>query len=217
MRRMTKVLALAACAGLLVIGTAIGTMAYLTHQESSQTTFTVGETRVRLNAGEVEQPAGLLAEEKASFKLVPGQSYSKDVSITVGQGSEDCYLFACVQDGIAHLEAEGEQTPSIAQQLAANGWLPLEGVADVYYYCGISDTIQPVSVGFADVTVQLFTGFTLDGNKATNEALDALLDENGKVTASLKVTAYSVQALGFEDAAPQQIWAAGNWTVQAED
>ena len=84
-KKLTKAIVLAACALLLVAGTVMGTVAYLTSTQTVSNTFTYGNVAITMS------------EEKTTNKLVPGQTYEKDTTISVEAGSETCYLFAKVE------------------------------------------------------------------------------------------------------------------------
>ena len=89
-----------------------------------------------------------------NYLLVPGEKYVKDPTITVDAGSVPSYLFVRVRNDIKTIEknnvpaqtpADGEtegseateptvteepsKTPSIVEQLRANGWLEIERAA----------------------------------------------------------------------------------------
>ena len=95
-----------------------------------------------------------------------------------------------VENGLA--TAEGGST--IASQIAANGWTALEGVTGVYYK-------QAAKTGASAVDYAVFQSFALKNDVA----LDAFAN------ASIKVTAYAIQADGFVTAA--QAWTAGAFTA----
>ena len=104
-----KILSIALALSLVAIGV-IGTLAYLTDDAGEMTnTFTVGKVSIKLDEGEVE--AAELSEENPyvyTFKdqentrteegqtyenLLPGDKVQKDPTITVEEGSADCWVF----------------------------------------------------------------------------------------------------------------------------
>ena len=103
----------------------------------------------------------------------------------VGSGSEDCWLFVKVENGISAIEKSGNTT--IAKQLADNGWTAVSGAANVYAYA---------SVAKGGDNIPVFSSFTIDS--AANVSAYA--------SAKLKITGYAVQAEGFSTAAAA-------WTV----
>jgi len=187
--KMKKVLALVLCAILLVAGSVLGTLAYLTSTTGVvENTFTAGNVEITLDEaktdeyGVVDATAGRVQGNE--YKLIPGHTYAKDPTVHVDDESEDCWLFVQVVNGLDG--NEGENT--IAAQMAADdNWTLVDGTSNVYAYKEI------VSAG-ADVVV--FNTFTLSGD-ANVEAL---------VDASITIQAYAVQSDGFGTAAAA--WAA---------
>lgn len=182
MRTKTKALALALCAVLLVVTTVFVTMAYLTSKDSVTNTFTVGKVTITLDEakvtadGEKVQGADRVKENK--YHLIPGHFYVKDPTIHVANGSEECWLFVKVENGLANAEASG--ATSIESQMANKGWTKVEGT-DVYAYA----TKQA-----AGANVIVFDSFTIAGTT------DVSLYEDAKII----VTAYAIQADGFASA-----------------
>ena len=111
------------------------------------------------------------------YKLYPGKEYDKDPTITVAAGSEDCYLFVRVVNGLADLEAAGDTT--IAKQMENNGWTLVDGETNVYMQSGIYS---------AEARAVVFETFTID----TAETATTLADAENVV-----ITAYAIQAEGF--------------------
>ena len=71
-----------------------GTLAWLTDTTEPVTnTFTYGDINITL------------AETTEVYKMVPGNSISKDPSVTVESGSEACWLFVKVENGLGNAEA----------------------------------------------------------------------------------------------------------------
>ena len=235
MKKTTKVLALVLCAMMLVVGSVMGTLAYLTFTtEEVKNTFTVGN----VNLGEEDEDGNIkdgLNEAKVNeygvilyvtgedtdanpiyttdkdaegatiaervltntYKLVPDHTYVKDPTIHVGAGSEACYLFVEVKNGITAIEAadvEGEAVTTIAGQMSAKGWTPIMEGSDIYYYTD-PETNESTVATTADAgkDVIVFESFTISKD-ADNTALD-----NHK-TATITVKAYAVQAEGIDDA-----------------
>ncbi len=196
MRTKTKALALALCAVLLVVTTVFVTMAFLTSKDSVTNTFTVGKVTITLDEAKVDE-YGKAADSKDrvkenKYKLIPGHTYTKDPTIHVADGSEECWLFVKVENGLAGAEAEG--ATSIASQMAVNGWTKVDGT-DVYAYA----TKQ---VAGADVVV--FDNFKIAGTT------DVSLYEEAEIV----VTAYAIQADGFDSAA--EAWTAAGAESQAK-
>lgn len=189
MKKAKKVVALALCAVMLVVGSVAGTLAYLQDTAEVTNTFTVGSVDITLDEAKVEDngkaPAGAERVTANSYKLMPGSTYDKDPQIHVADDSQDCYLYVKVTNAIAGIEAEGN---TIAAQMAANGWTKIDGT-DVYKY-------KKVVSGGEDVTV--FETFTINGSVTNNQlAAYATETDNTKV---INVVAYAVQTDNFDSA-----------------
>lgn len=206
MRTKTKALVLALCAVLLVVTTVFVTMAYLTSQDTVQNTFTVGEVTISLDELDVDDDDVLtdnkeytkdgittIRDKANEYKLIPGKTYTKDPTIHVGANSEPCYLFVKVENGLVNVEAD---TNTIASQITANGWYPVNGTSDVYYY-GTVNSIIAVNGGQDKV---VFSEFTIDDSVEADSFAEY-------ATKEIKVTAYAIQAEGFENTAISDIWA----------
>lgn len=202
MRTKTKALALALCAVLLVVSTVFVTMAYLTSQDTVTNTFTVGRVGITLDEAEVKPDGTYAADESTRtyanvYHLIPGHTYIKDPVIHVDADSEDCWLFVMLENGLIDIIAGqtdvNDKDPdntvyTIEAQMAKNGWTLVKGTTNVYAYG------ETCSAG-ADVAT--FATFTLKGD-------DANVSAYGE--ASIVVTAYAVQADGFDNA--QEAWTA---------
>ena len=192
MRTKTKALVLALCAVLLVVTTVFVTMAFLTSEDSVQNTFTVGEVTISLDELDVDDSdndGSTTDRDKANeYKLIPGKTYTKDPTIHVGANSEDCYLFVKVENGLVNAEADGNTT--IAAQMIANGWSLVDGETNIYVY-------EEVVTAETGANVVVFSSFTIDGETVVADY----------ETAEINVTAYAIQAEGFENTAIADIWA----------
>lgn len=205
-KKILKVLALVACAVLLVVGSIAGTLAYMTSLTGTVTnTFTVGNVAITLDEAKVTAYGVKDGDTRVmtnAYKLIPSHNYVKDPTIHVTAGSEQCWLFVKVENGISAIEAAGNTT--IAAQMTANGWTQLEvdGVAveNVYYHAVVDARTEAKDV-------KVFEEFTIAGNA----------DVSGYVTttnadAVVNVTAYAVQADGFTSAELAWESASTNWT-----
>lgn len=86
-----KIVALCLCVALAVVAIGGATLAYFTDTDEAKNTFTVGNVEIKLDETNVDDPQGDRVQEN-SYKLIPGVSYVKDPTITVLEGSEDCYV-----------------------------------------------------------------------------------------------------------------------------
>lgn len=184
MKKKTKALMLVLCAVLLVTASVLGTMAYLTSTEKVVNTFTVGKVAITLDEAQVN-PDGTAVTPAARVKqnayhLLPGHTYTKDPTVHVQANSENSFIFVKVENGIANYEAG----TTIAAQIAANGWTPLEGVANVYYKAYTKS---------AEITnLPVFGHFTIADNANAADSWN-----NFSAETNVTVTAYAVQTSGF--------------------
>ena len=194
MKTRSKALLLILCAMLLLVASALGTVAYLTVQDTVTNTFSVGKvdaTLIEGSAGKRSMRArstGAPVDENDHI-LMPGHTYTKDHTIHVDAVSEDSYIFVKVENGIASYEAASSAEEggyrTIADQITDNGWTALESAADVYYREYVKS-----STG-SDFAV--FNTF-----KIADNANDA--ESWGSCDAQVVVTAYAVQKDGFDTA-----------------
>lgn len=96
MKTKSKALLLTLCAVLLVAASVLGTMAYLTSSAEVKNTFTIGKVEIKLDEAKVTAD-GIPVEGAArvtanSYKLMPGNTYTKDPTVTVKAGSEEAYV-----------------------------------------------------------------------------------------------------------------------------
>ena len=191
MKTRSKALLLILCAMLLLIASALGTVAYLTVQDTVTNTFSAGKVDATLIAGKRSMRArstGAPVDENDHI-LMPGHTYTKDHTIHVDAVSEDSYIFVKVENGIVSYEAASSAEEggyrTIADQITDNGWTALESAADVYYREYVKS-----STG-SDFAV-------FDTFKIADNANDA--ESWGSCDAQLAGTAYAVQKDGFDTA-----------------
>ena len=204
-KKLVTVVSAMFCAVVLVAGSIAGTIAYLTSTASVQNTFTVGNIKITMDEtkvdlyGEAVTPATRTTSNE--YKLIPGHEYKKDPTIHVEAGSEACWLFVKVENGIASYEAEGNK---IAAQLTANGWTALDGVANVYWHAVVDarDSAQDIKV---------FDEFILANSANFSGLTDAQI-----AALKINVTAYAMQSNGFTtdaaDVDAKNAWDAANFS-----
>ena len=185
MKKAKKVVALALCAVMLVVGSVAGTMAYLTSTTAVATnTFSVGNVKITLDEAPVDDYGAVVAGDRVtanSYKLIPGHEYVKDPIVHVAAGSEESWLFVRVTNAITGIEAP----TSIYDQMTTGDnakWVLVAGDAaeGVYAYK------TKVEAG-KDYTV--FEKFKIQGGA------DLTSYNSGK---TITVQAYAVQADGFD-------------------
>lgn len=96
MKTKSKALLLTLCAVLLIAASVLGTMAYLTSSAEVKNTFTVGKVEIKLDEAKVTADGipveGAARVTENSYKLMPGNTYTKDPTVTVKAGSEASYV-----------------------------------------------------------------------------------------------------------------------------
>ena len=200
-KKIMKSLAVVMCAVLLVAGSIAGTMAYLTSEATVTNTFTAGKVAITMDELVVDE-YGVASDGTTrvantapakSYKLIPGRTYVKDPIIHVASGSEECYLFVKIENGIKDIEAATDQekgTKTIADQLSANGWSSLNGVDDVYVYTK-TPTVNATNAA-QDIDIPVFESFTINPEKNSTAIAE-------HASAQIVVTAYAIQADGFNN------------------
>lgn len=112
----------------IIVGTGV-TFAYIVASSREVVnTMTVGDVTLTLT-----ETSG------NSFKLLPGVTHFKDPTVTVKAGSLDCWVFI--------KEEVSADLQFYAEYKIADGWIPLDGEAGVYYrkyYKSATDTAYPI-------------------------------------------------------------------------
>ncbi len=189
MKKSAKALLLSLCAVLLVAASVMGTLAYLTSTDEVKNSFTVGSVAITLDEAKVNTD-GTVVEgadrvDANEYHLLPGHTYIKDPTVHIAEGSEDCWLFVKVENGISAIESDAEGYSSIAAQMSSKGWSLVSGETNVYAYS---------SKQSAKASVVVFDNFKISGT-VDNTTLATYADK------TIVVTAYAIQADGFETAA----------------
>lgn len=222
MKTRTKTLLLALCAVALTAASVLGTMAYLTAQDSVTNTFTVG--KITLGDGLLESGLdealvnenGQLLDSDGSvdtdgenlagrvqanrYKLVPNHTYIKDPTVHVKNDSESSYIFVTVANGIQDIEAANgvDGYTNIAAQITANGWTDtgLQDADGNTVYCKTWNKVSEVeTTETTDLIV--FGSFKVSGS-VDNDTLADYSD------ADIHINAYAVQMDGFST--PADAW-----------
>lgn len=205
--------ALLLAAVLLIAGTVIGTLAYMTSTDEVQNTFTVGKVKITLDEAKVNPKGQLLNDQNEVWKdgetlagrvkenayhLIPGLYYYKDPTVHIGADSEPAYLFVNIRvddntDVRTVLENHGldAHPEAVLDGLDMTKWTIIaqkdDGDARIYTLA-YKEIVNP-----ATGDVQVFEGFRVPTD-LTNEDLEAIKE------LKLTVTAYAVQEAGFTDA-----------------
>ena len=171
MRKRSIALVLATAA--LVIGTVFGTMAWLSAKSGPVTnTFTTSDITV-----ELKETTG------TQYKMVPGNTITKDPKVTVKAGSEPCYLFVKLE--------KSSNFDTFLTYTVADGWTQLKDAQDTdvsgVYYRKVTATEMGTAFSVLkdnQVTVN---------STVTKEQMSALTEESSYPT--LTVTAYASQLM----------------------
>lgn len=200
--KKSKAILMVVCAMLLVAASVMGTLAYLTSTATVTNTFSVGNVAITMDEKDVDNSTtGAERDTENAYKLMPGHEYEKDPTIHVAPTSEKCYLFVNVVNGIEAIEEKGTDTATatttVAAQMTANGWEAVEGQTGVFVYTNKTDKPFAVAGG---ANIKVFDKFVIDDgvDNATLAAYD---------TKTIVVTAYAIQADGFESMTATEIWA----------
>lgn len=188
--KKTKVLLTLACVVLLVAASVMGTLAYLTAQDTVVNCFSVGSVSLSLDEQDVDNSTASAARDKANtYHLLPGHEYIKDPIVHVNTTSEDSWIFVKVENGITAYEAatsnEANGYKTIADQIAAQGWTKLDNVDNVYY------KEYTKNANGADLVV--FEKFKIADDANNVDGWATINTQNTKIN----VIAYAVQKDGF--------------------
>lgn len=211
MKSYAKVLVVVLCAILLVVGSVMGTLAYLTDRQAVVNTFTVGDVEIKVDETPVtpdgEPIPGKDRVEKNNYHLIPGQSYTKDPAMTVVKGSEESYVrmmvtINCISelraifgaDFLPHEFIEGKDN---------NIWVYKSTVENgnntVTYEFRYHTTVDAFEATKDVILEPLFTKINVPG-EITGEQLATIAD------LQIRVEGHAIQTLSFDNA--DAAWAA---------
>lgn len=222
MKKITKALLLTLCAVLLVVGTVLGTLAYLTDRSTVENTFTVGNVDIKVDESDVNEngeqettPEGETKPrvEENEYHLLPGETYIKDPTMTVLKGSEESYVRMMVT--ITHSNAlKAIFGEDFLPEEFVSGWdreiWPCVSIKDNGNYTITYEFRYKITVDASDaaediVLEPLFTHINVPGN---------LTGEQMKDLAGMQiiVEGHAIQTASFEDVTDEN-----GVTVTAED
>ena len=181
MKKAKKILSLLLCAVLLVAASVAGTLAYLTDNDTTTNTFTVGKVDIELQEYEVDPQTGKKTETQTvvqkleDLELVPGRIIEKNPFITVASDSENCWLFVKIENNLGNA----------VTITGMEDWTPVEGNDGYYMY---KETVA------AGAKKDVFKSVTVDAELEYDD-LNAIANKN------IVITAYAVQAEGVDKTA----------------
>lgn len=211
MKKTSKALLLGLCALLLVGASVLGTMAYLTAKtEKVVNTFTVGNVGITLDEGVIDSTTGKFTDNGKSrtasgqeYHLLPGSDYDKDPTVTVTTGSESCYLFVKVENGIKEIE---DTAHTVASQMEAKNWKLVRGTTDVYVLYNEDGSSRYIANAEDKKVVfdKFYIAGTVDGDTLAKYS-ERKADGTPKYT--ITVSAYAIQASGLNAKTDAELWA----------
>ena len=182
----TKKLVIAVVAlSLALVAFASVTLAWLTAESAEvKNTFTYGKVALTLDEAKVTEYGvpveGVDRVTGNEYKLIPGQKYTKDPTVHVTKGSEPCYVYVEVVNGLKNVIVD----TTIEAQMAANGWNQI-GETNIWYYKEAVDVLTAT----ADKDLLVFSSFTLTDD----------INVEAMATATITVKAYAVQSANIGD------------------
>lgn len=121
---------LTVCLALALVASAVmGTIAYMTAQDSKTNTFTVGSFNKPTNPDNPDQTLDNYLIEPSwveNSKLVPGSSVAKDPKVGIGAGSGDAYVYVYVDN-----KTLTDASKKLVTFTLDEGWTAVEGHAVV--------------------------------------------------------------------------------------
>lgn len=202
--KRSKPLVLALCAVLLVVGTILGTVAYLQDTASVVNTFTVGNVHLKLDEAVVDEkgePTGGRTETGNAYHLLPGETYTKDPTVTVLKGSEESYVrmlltLNCASELDAIFAPSGAVLTETFKGYDATKWEYVDVTR------GNDNTITYEFRYFETVKSQKDTDLVLEALFNTVTVPNTMTGEQLATIANLKITveAHAIQATGFANA-----------------
>ena len=229
MKKLTKTLLLVLCAILLVAGSVLGTVAFLTDSKTVTNTFTVGNVQIKLDEANLNKETGATESGRTekgneNVLLIPGRTIGKDPTVTVLQNSEKCYVRMKVQ--VANLN-DLKAALTDAKYYGADGVFLLQNLcvdangnntwdADCWKFAGFDSATDTYEFRYKEAVAKntegntpldaLFTAVTVPGADITSDNIAKLAGVR------IIVTAEAIQAEGFVDAngktAEQNAWMA---------
>lgn len=216
MKKAKKILALLLCAVLLVGATVAGTVAYLTSTDDVVNSFTIGQVKIKLDEAPVGADGNVTTGSRVqanSYHLQPGMTYTKDPTVTVLKGSEECFvrMFVTVNNSADLDTIFAKHKLNINQIFDLHGnWIYKNAVenqaganTDTRTYEFWYNTSVAKNTGEDTPLAALFTTISMP-NVLDNDDLAKLTDdpETKNVTEpdlQIYVVAQAIQAAGFGD------------------
>ena len=209
--KRSKPIILVLCAVLLVAATILGTVAYLQDSAEVVNTFTVGNVHLKLDEAVVNEKGesqGGRTESGNEYHLIPGQTYTKDPTVTVLKGSEKSYVRMLVTINCYDELAAIFGDPFLPQYFV-EGWDNTVWIStEVISKNETANTATYEFRYFEAVTPEKNADLVLDALFDTVTVPNTMTGEQLETIADLEITveAHAIQAAGFANA--DEAWAA---------
>lgn len=213
-RASVKITMLIMALTLVVTGVIGGTVAWLIDNTDPVTnTFTYGNIDIDLTESKVNPDGTIDATATAPvkenlYKMIPGNSYTKDPILTVVKDSEACWLFVELERKGGNVIPEGETDAcnfdSYLEFVIADGWTRLaeETTREVYFReVAANETEDQIFHVLANDEIKVKT-------TVTKPMIDALEVAGEEYNPQLVLTGYAVQQANIPSAV--EAWAAIN-------
>lgn len=210
MKNMKKTLLVCLCAVAVLTAAVVGTLAWLTDSEKATNTFTIGQVDITVDEAKVNTDGtpvtGADRVTENQYHMIPGQTYTKDPTLTVEADSEEAYVRMLVtlncKSELDTIFAPGVKLDSIFNGWDSTTWTYYKETEDtdantVTFEFRYKTTVDPD--GEAVVLDALFDSFTVPGT-LDGDDLKAIKD------LTITVEGHAIQAAGFDTA--DLAWAA---------
>ena len=161
--------------------------------------------------GKIITGEGAAQVDSNTYHLIPGKTYDKDPTVYVNAGSEKSYLFVLVRNDLEAIAEQDEPThPTIAKQLAKNGWARYIEAATGWVYIYVGGDLTD-NAYFRDELGNIASEASLvQGNESYNLFEEFTIDENAKLdaygAAKIVITAVAIQGETIHNT--DEAWAA---------
>lgn len=189
MKKRKGIVAACAVLAIVLVAAVVPTAAWLTAQsEPVVNTFAGGTISIVVDEAVVDSDgkaldSGERTQEGNQYKYIAGTVLDKDPTVTVMKGSEPCYVFLCVENGLNDKFTMDTDTTSwnVVGELSENGV-----VKTVYKYIAGEGTVD-ASEAEEDIKLPpVFTKVTISADLTTED-----IETLGEKT--LSATAYAIQ------------------------
>ena len=190
-----KLLALILSVAVVASIAAAGTLAYLTAQtDDVVNTFTVGNIQIDLKEHVVDNEGNLTEEatiEQIYSRVLPGEVINKDPFVTVEEGSEDCYVYVCVDNKLNTIEIPSGVVATMLD-------------VDTSKWVAVSDpTANKVVYRLGDLAVSAYDGAVTEyvfkhvifNDELTNDDMLAIQAAAGSNTITIQAFAHQAENL----------------------